>query len=160
MLAAMGIVLAASGCLGGATAPASRPVPPPLVAGLPPQPYAVFHIRAAYTTTGGRTNHFGGDVHLARFTLACESQRYYAGHYGRVSWRSRLCIALLDYRTRTPLQGTPCRCPVSRAGVDVRGTIRGRPIREHFTPCLCGYSPRQAADVRIILGTHPKVPAT
>jgi len=139
-------------------APASSPAAPSPAAGLPPQPYAVFHIRAAYLT--GSTNHFGGDVHVARFTLACESQRYYEGHHGRVSWRSRLCIALLDYRTRTPLQGRACRCPATRAGVDVRGTIRGRPVREHFTPCLCDYGPRQAADVRIILGTHPGAPAT
>jgi hypothetical protein len=37
---------------------------------------------------------------------------------------------------------------------------RGRPVREHLTPCLCDHGPRQAADVRIILGTHPGAPAT
>jgi hypothetical protein len=158
MLAPMALVLAASGCLGGAAAPASSPVASSPAVVLPAHPYAVFHVRAAYPTGG--TNHFGGDVRVARFTLACESQRFYEGHFGRVSWRSRLCIALLDYRTRTPLEGPTCRCPATRAGVEVRGTIRGRTFRERFTPCLCDYSPRQAVDARIILRTHPTGPAT
>jgi hypothetical protein len=67
MLAPLALVLAGSGCFGGAAAPASSPAAPSPAAGLPPQPYAVFHIRAAYPT--GSTNHFGGDVHVARFTL-------------------------------------------------------------------------------------------
>jgi hypothetical protein len=77
-----------------------------------------------------------------------------------VPWRARLCIALLDYRTRAPRQGVACSCPVSPAVVDVLGTIRGRPIQERVTPCLCGDSPREAADARIILRMRPRARAT
>jgi hypothetical protein len=158
MLAPAAVVLAASGCLGGAAAPASRPVASSPTVRVASRPYAVFHIRGTYLSAG--KNHFTGDIDRIRFTVACGSPRSYEGRYGRVPWRARLCIALLDYRTRAPRQGVACSCPVSPAVVDVLGTIRGRPIQERVTPCLCGDSPREAADARIILRMRPRARST
>jgi len=120
--------------------------------GIPP--YAQFEIRETYTT-GTSTNHFGGDLHRAHFALTCHnSERTYLKLQGVLSSRDRLCVAILDYRTQIPLQ-VACGCPVSSVVVDVRGTIRGRPVREHITPCLCGDGARAARDARVILTTHP-----
>jgi hypothetical protein len=153
MLAPVAVVLAASGCLGGTAAATSPPIASSPTVRLQARPYAVFHIRGTYLTS--RTNHFSGDIDRIRFTVACGSPRSYRGLFGRVPWRARLCMALLDYRMRVSPQRIACSCPVSVGVVDVRGTIRGRPIHERITPCLCGDGRRAAADARIILRTHP-----
>jgi hypothetical protein len=152
MLSPVAVVLAASGCFGGAAASTSPPVASSPTVRLKPRPYAVFHIRGTYLTS--RKVHFTGDIDRIRFTVACGSPRSYGGLFGRAPWRARLCIALLDYRTRVSPQRIECSCPVSAEVVDVRGTIRGRPIHERVTPCLCGDGRRAAADARIILRTH------
>jgi hypothetical protein len=147
MLVPLVLVMLASGCFGGATTHAPTPR-------RAPQPYAVFHIRGAYTS-GSSTNHFGGELHRTRFTISCRSRRAYQALFGRVSWQEKLCLAILDYRTQIPTGIVCAGCPVSVVRVDVRGTIGGRPVHERFTPCLCGDGPRAAADARVILGTHP-----
>jgi hypothetical protein len=159
ILAPAALVVAASGCLGSAGAPTSSPAAPSPTVRLRLQPYALVHVRGTYTT-GSSTNHFGGDVHRYRFPLGCRPSGYYARLVGPVSWQERLCMAILDYRRRTPVAlAAGCGCPVSQVAVDVRGTIRGRPFHERFTPCLCGDGHQAAADARIILLTHPKAPA-
>lgn len=143
MLLALGIVV--SGCSSG----------------LRTQRYAVFHIRGAYPSAT-RTNHFAGELRQARFTLTCRSPRHYQGLYGPPSWRQRLCLAILDSRTRRSTGILCAGCPPSIVRVDVRGTIRGRPVHERFTSCLCGDGPQAAADARVILLLHPpfRTPAT
>jgi hypothetical protein len=154
ILASFALGLAASGCLGSAGAPrSSSSAPPPNAGGLRPQAYATFHIRGTYISS---TNHFTGDIDRLRFTIHCRSPAEYARLQGRMSWQERLCTAIVDYRTQIPLQGSVCRCPASLARVDVRGTIRGRPVREILTPCLCADGRRAAADARVILRTRPQ----
>jgi hypothetical protein len=156
ILAPAAVVLTASGCLGGAATPTTAPVAVSPTVRLQPRPFAVFHIRGRYVTS--RRNHFTGNIDRLRFTLSCRSPQYYAGHYGRASWRSRLCIALLDYPTRLSQEGIACSCPVSTSRVDVRGTVRGRPVRMVITPCTCD-GRQAAADARIILRTRPRAQA-
>lgn len=158
MLAPAAVVLAASGCLGGTAARTSPPVAVSPTLPLQARPYAVFHIRGTYVSSD-RKNRLSGDIDRVRFTLSCRSPRSYEGVYGRVPWRNRLCIALLDYPTRISRTGSLCSCPVEISLVEVRGTIRGRPVRMVITPCLCGDSPREAADARIILRIHPRARA-
>lgn len=158
MLGPVAVVLAASGCLGGAAAPTSAPVAVSPIVPLQSRAYAVFHIRGRYLTS--RRNHFTGDINRVRFTLSCRSPRDYRGLYGRVSWRTRLCIALLDYPRRISPQAIACSCPVSISRVAVRGSVRGRPVRMVITPCLCGEGRRAAADARVILRIHPRARGT
>jgi hypothetical protein len=40
--------------------------------------------------------------------------------------------------------------------VNVRGSIRGRPVNATLTPCLCGEGKRAAHDTLIVLKTHPR----
>jgi hypothetical protein len=42
----------------------------------------------------------------------------------------------------------------------VRGDIRGHPVRESITSCLCGDGPAAARDARLILRLHPPLPAS
>jgi hypothetical protein len=154
------LILIASGCFGSSTAavPGSsssnkRPAHP----ALSPLAYAKFQIHETYTT-GGSTNHFGGDLHRTHFTLTCHSsERTYLELQGVLSRQARLCLAILDYRTQIPLQGGSCKCPLSPVVVDLRGTIRGRPVYERVTPCLCEDGPEAARDARVILSTRPPV---
>jgi hypothetical protein len=118
-----------------------------------PHAYATFHIQGTYISS---TNHFSGDIDRVRFTLRCRRPGYDEQLKGPTSWQERLCMAILDSRTRTPLQGTACRCAASLARVDVRGVIRGRTVREVITPCLCGDRRQGAVDARIILRTRPQ----
>jgi hypothetical protein len=153
ILAPFALVVAVSGCLGSASTPVSSSAGPPLVVGLPPSPaYATFHIRGTYITS---TNHFSGDIARARFAVRCSPLGYDERLKGPMSWRERLCAAILDYRTQIPLRGGVCRCPGSLARVDVRGTIRGRPVHELITPCLCADGRQAAADARIMLRMRP-----
>jgi len=149
------LILIASGCFGGSTAtPGSLSFTKQTARStLSPLAYAQFQIRETYTT--GSTNHFGGDLHRAHFTLTCNAEGMYLKLAGGLSWQDRLCLAILDYRTRIPLQGGSCKCPLSPLVVDVQGTIRGQPVRERVTPCLCGDGPEAARDARVILTTHP-----
>jgi hypothetical protein len=160
MLASVAVAFAASGCLGGggAAAPTAPPIAVSPTVRLQPRAYAVFHIRGRYVT--GRRNHFTGNIDRVRFALSCQAPQYYEGQDGRVSWRSRLCIALLDYPTRIPLQGIACSCPVSTSRVEVRGSVRGRRVRLVITPCLCGDGRQAAADARVILRIHPRARGT
>jgi len=133
-LALLALAMVTTGCFGGTASrqPHTRP-------------YAAFHVSGTYA--GAR----------ARFTIACRSPRDHLGPDSIAGWKEELCRAILDYRTRMP---TPTGilylgCPPSVGQVDVRGTIGSRPMHQWFTSCLCGDGPRAAADVRIILRTHP-----
>ncbi len=154
MLSPLALLMVASGCFAGSASPPPSVTTHERTSGLVPQPYAVFQIRGTYTT-GSSTNHFGGELHRDRFTVTCRSPRYYERLYGGPSWQERLCLAIIDYRTQIPTGILCAGCPVSVVAVDVRGTIRGRPVHERFTSCLCGDTRRAAADVRVILRTHP-----
>jgi hypothetical protein len=125
----------------------------PTVSGLS---YAQFQIRGAYAT--GNSPDYAADLHRTHFVITCLSKRTYEQLYGLLSWKDNLCIAILDYRTQIRLLGIACNCPVSTlVGVDVRGEIRGHPIHERITPCLCGDGPAAAHDARVILKTYPPV---
>jgi hypothetical protein len=158
VLAPVALIMIANGCFGGSTAsPASSAPTRGLSSGLVPRPYAEFQIHGTYTT-GSSTNHSDRDLHRARFTITCNSEHAYRELEGGVlSWEDNLCIAILDYRTQIRLLGVECNCPLSLVAVDVRGTIRGRPVHERITPCLCGDGPQAAGDARVILKTQPPV---
>jgi hypothetical protein len=152
----LALIMIASACLGGSAAsPVSSSEPSavsPTVSGLS---HAQFQIRGTYLTGNGPN--YAADLHRSHFTITCLPKRRYEEFYGLLSWKDNLCIAILDYRTQIRLLGIACNCPVSRVGVDVRGEIRGRPVHERITPCLCGDGPEAAHDARVILKTHPPV---
>lgn len=149
------LILIAGGCFDGSTATprSSSSTKQTTHSSVSPLAYAQFQIHETYTS-GSSTNHFGGDLHRAQFTLTCNREGTYLKLAGGLSWQDRLCLAILDHRTQVPLQ-VACGCPVSPVVVDVRGTIRGRPLHERVTPCLCGDGPEAARDARVILMTHP-----
>jgi hypothetical protein len=117
--------------------------------------YAQFQIRGTYLT--GNSPNYAADLHRSHFTITCLPKRTYEELPGLLSWKANLCIAILDYRTQIHLLGTVCGCTHSLVAVDVRGEIRGRPVRERITPCLCGDGPEAAHDARVILRTYPPV---
>jgi hypothetical protein len=147
-------LLLAAACLGSSTAHPPMPNATGHSSRAGRASYAVFHIHGTYTT-GGSTNHFGGDLRRDRFTIVCRSQGSYEKLFGPLSWNERLCLAILDYRTQIPLLGEECNCPASAVFVEVRGEIRGRPAAERITSCLCGDGQQAASDARVILKTHP-----
>jgi hypothetical protein len=153
----LALIMIGGGCFGGSAAsPVSSSGPSavsPTVSGLS---YAHFQIRGIYMT-GSRPSPVDAVFHRAHFTITCLPEHTYFKSMGGLSWRERLCVAILDYRTQIRLLGIACGCPVSLVGVDVRGEIRGRPVHERITPCLCGDGPQAAHDARVILKTHPPV---
>jgi hypothetical protein len=119
--------------------------------------YAQFQIRGIYMTDS-RPSPVDTVFHRANFAITCLPERTYEELKGPLSWKGNLCMAILDYRTQIRPQGIACNCPVTTlVGVDVRGEIRGRPVHERITPCLCGDGPQAAHDARVILKAHPPV---
>ena len=115
--------------------------------------YAQFHIHSrTYTTTP-----FGGEAHTERFTIRCAPEKTYLELPGVLSWRATLCVAILDYQAAAR-SATACTCASPQGFADLRGAIRGHPIRERITTCLCGNARRAVNDARIILKTHPPPP--
>jgi hypothetical protein len=153
VIACAAAMLPASGCLGSSSARAPAVAPSPTATAIvPARSYALFEVSGTYTTSGGG-NHFTGKRHHEHFALACHSRDHYE-LLSMLSPQDRLCFAILDYQS-APKSSAGCFCPVAFDMVNVRGTIHGRRIDEHFTYCLCGDGRRAIEDVRVILKTHP-----
>jgi hypothetical protein len=91
----------------------------------------VFHVGGTYPS--GNVNNFVGEFQRTHFTIRCQADEDTSqASEARLSWRARLCVAILDYRTQRPLLGAECNCPLSPLRVLVRGSIQGRPVREHI----------------------------
>jgi hypothetical protein len=156
LVPSLALIIVASGCLGGSAAgPVSNSGPSavsPTVSGLS---HAQFQIRGTYLT--GNSPNYAADLHRLHFAITCLPKRTYEQLKGPLSWKDKLCLAILDYPTQIRLLGIACNCPVSLVGVDVRGEIHGRRVHERITPCLCGDGAQAAHDAHVILKTHPPV---
>jgi hypothetical protein len=154
VIALAAVALLGAGCLDSPAAltPTThvRPTNPP--------PYARFTVRGTYANDA-RTANFGSELRHARFTINCASPRAYRQMRGILSWDGRECIAILDFQTAPRDAGLVCPCPLTVLEVDVRGTIRGRPVHDRFSTCICGFGRRAAHDAHVILTTTPR-PAT
>lgn len=140
------LALLAAGCAAGAGAAATHTTGPGAT-------YAVFHVHGTYLAA--RSGGVGGRIIRRHFTLRCSTQKTILELQGVLSWRDRLCVALLDYRA-APKRAINCMCVRTVVGVTVRGTIDGRRVQETFTPCVCNQAGRVRRDVRVILRTHPR----
>jgi hypothetical protein len=130
------LALLAAGCGAGAGAAGTHTTGPGAT-------YAVFDVHGTYPTI------------RRHFTLRCPSQKTIVELQGILSWRERLCFALLDYQA-APKRAINCMCVRTVVGVTVRGVIDGRRVQETFTPCVCNQTGRVRRDVRVILRTHPR----
>jgi hypothetical protein len=115
--------------------------------------YAVFDVHGTYPTD--RSDGLGGRVIRQHFTLRCPTRKTILELRGGLSWRERLCFALVDYQV-APKRAINCMCVRTVVGVTVRGMIDGRRVQETFTPCVCNQTGRVRRDVRVILRTHPR----
>lgn len=148
-------VLLASACLGSSTAhpPAPKATAPSLSA-VPG--YAEFRIRGAYLGRKRINPFFGGRFRQITFTLSCRSEKTYLELAGPVSWRERLCLAILDYRSASR-SARELTCTLPQPYVNIRGRIGGRHVAERIDACLTDATPRALHDARTIVRLHPAV---
>jgi hypothetical protein len=148
-IALAGLALLGAGCLGAPTALA----PTTHVRHANP-PYAHFRVNGTYANDA-RTSSYGSELQHARFTITCASPRAYHQMRGILGWQAQECLAITDFQTARHDSGLVCPCPLTVLWVDVRGTIRGRPVHDRFSTCMCGLGPRAAHDAHVILTTAP-----
>jgi hypothetical protein len=154
VVVASGLACVAGGCFGGAASPRPTGSHPESTTPVRARPYARFVVRGVYASRAGRQNHLFGPGVRRRFTVTCRAPERRRDRARPASWETRLCAALIDYRT-APRSSTGCFCPFTTFNVVVRGEVRGRRIREAFSACVCGLGRRARRDTLIILRTRP-----